>query len=199
MAVKTALAPHVEVFALQLHPHAVTLADIARGESVFFFLRDPIQRFVSGFNSRLRQGRPRLNRPWNEGEARAFGIFSTPNALAEALAVRRDDALEAMAQIRHVNHPLSYWIGTSAILETRLCDVVWIGRTETLPQDFAVIRERLGLPASAALPEDEIGMHRTPQGMETWLSDQGRAAIAAWYADDYRLLDAVDRFRMRLL
>ena len=50
------------------HPHYVRLIDIPKGEKVFFFLRDPITRFVSGFYSRQRQGKPRHNLPWSVDE-----------------------------------------------------------------------------------------------------------------------------------
>ena len=45
--------------ALHLHPHTVHLRDIPKGDRFFFFLRDPISRFVSGFYSRKNQGHPR--------------------------------------------------------------------------------------------------------------------------------------------
>src|SRR6056297_1213665 len=67
-----------------LHPHKTRLKDIPEGEKVFFFLRNPVSRFVSGFNSRLREGKPRYNSPWNEGEKVAFSRFPTANDLAEA-------------------------------------------------------------------------------------------------------------------
>jgi len=46
-------------YAIYLHSHNFRLRDVPIGESVFFFLRDPISRFKSGFYSRQRQGQPR--------------------------------------------------------------------------------------------------------------------------------------------
>ena len=51
-----------------------------------FFVRDPISRFVSGFNSRLRKGLPKMYFPWAPGEKLAFSRFATPNQLALALS-----------------------------------------------------------------------------------------------------------------
>lgn len=198
IAVKTALAPYAKAWKLRLHRHETKLEKIPSGERICFFLRDPVSRFVSGFNSRLRQGRPRLNNVWNEGETQAFANFVTPNALAEALGARQERAFEAMAGIRHINQAMTDWIGSPVALERRISDIVWIGRTETLNDDFARIKSKLGLPESIELPADDVAAHRTPPGMETALSEAGRAAIRAWYADDYRLLETVDKLRLRL-
>ena len=37
---------------VHLHRHAVRLRDVPVGEKFFFFVRDPVSRFVSGFHSR---------------------------------------------------------------------------------------------------------------------------------------------------
>ena len=76
---------------LMLHPHRVSLADVPAADEVFFFLRDPVARFVSGFESRRREGRPAHYHPWNPAERRAFERFATAEALASALAPHDDD------------------------------------------------------------------------------------------------------------
>jgi hypothetical protein len=97
-------------YRLQLHTHGVRMADLPRGDKFFFVVRDPVDRFVSGFYSRQRQGRPRFVRPWSEGEARAFRRFSTPQELADALSSTGDErasAVDALESIEHVR--TSYW------------------------------------------------------------------------------------------
>ena len=105
-----ALGPFAERSGLQLHTHATTLADVPDGDMTIFAVREPLSRFCSGFNSRLRRGRPLRDVPWTPGEASAFARFSTPNALAEALDAsdpdRRRAALDAIAAIPHLR-PLS--------------------------------------------------------------------------------------------
>ena len=56
-AVKHALKPVAAAGHLMLHGHDVRLHDVAPGEQVFFFLRDPLSCFVSAFYSRQREGR----------------------------------------------------------------------------------------------------------------------------------------------
>jgi len=189
-ALKAALDPLSGEFGLILHDHETTLADVPAGERVAFILRDPIERFMSGFNSRLRQGRPLKNSKWRDGEVWAFSIFKTPNDLAEALSseAKRADALRAMGEIAHVNTSLADWLRSLEYLQVRSGDIAWAGRTETLTSDFEKLKERIGLPASLALPDDPVAAHRTPDGFSQDLSAVGRANIAAWYQADRQFL-----------
>ncbi len=61
-AVKYALSSYSknEKYEIILHGHETKLKDIPNGEKFFFFLRNPITRFTSGFYSRKRQGRPSI-------------------------------------------------------------------------------------------------------------------------------------------
>jgi hypothetical protein len=198
MALKAALAPLAAGRELRLAEHGTTLPKIPEGERVVFVVRDPVARFVSGFNSRLRQGRPLFDRPWNEAEAQAFARFKTPDALARALHADSAEALSAMRAIRHVNQPLSDWLVSDAYLRERLDDIVWVGRTETLADDLEEIKRRLDLPQELRLPQDDVSAHRTPEGMDVALSDTGRAAIARWYEADVRLLEFLESVRESL-
>ena len=53
-------------YVVHLHRHAVGLRDVPVGEKFFFFVRDPVSRFVSGFHSRQRRGAPRYSGRWSE-------------------------------------------------------------------------------------------------------------------------------------
>jgi hypothetical protein len=198
MALKAALAPLAAGRGLRLAEHGTTLPKIPKGERVVFVVRDPVSRFVSGFNSRLRQGRPLFDRPWNEAEAQAFALFKTPDALAQALHADDPAAKTAMRGIRHVNQPLSDWLVSDAYLRERLADIVWVGRTETLGDDLEEIKGRLDLPQALRLPQDDVSAHRTPDGMDVALSDTGRAAIARWHEADVRLLEFLESVRAGL-
>ena len=76
-AVKHALiqAPSERRHVLYLHSHNVKLQDIAKGEGVFFCVRNPTSRFISGLYSRQRQGEPRHFTPWSPEEKIAFEFF----------------------------------------------------------------------------------------------------------------------------
>jgi len=191
-AVKAALRPLAEDYDILLREHAATLEDVPAGEGVVFFLRDPVERFVSAFNSRLRRGRPLYDSPWREGEAQAFAVFPTPNALAESLsspeATLRGRACNAMQDINHLNRHYSYWLGNSGYIESRRADIRFVGRTERLAEDFERLKQLLGLPPNVSLPTDPVEAHVTPQGFASELSPTGRKNIAQWYADDAAIM-----------
>jgi hypothetical protein len=69
-----------------------------------FFVRDPVDRWVSGFLSRLRQGCPSLCHRGRSSEFAVFHRYPTPNALAEALCGWDDMAYWAENTIFHTRN-----------------------------------------------------------------------------------------------
>lgn len=193
-AIKKALADNTKrgKYEIVLHKHNVKFNDVPRGERVVFFLRDPVSRFVSGFNSRKRQGMPRYYMPWNPGEAVAFGRFETANELALALAsldkTARDAAEFAMRSIKHVNSSYWDWFGGEAYFLSRMQDIFFVGFQESLDTDFARLRSLLGLPDVIVLPSNEVEAHRGPQDAPKKLDDEAIEAIRAWYQADYEFI-----------
>jgi hypothetical protein len=158
-----------------------------------FLIRDPLSRFVSAFNGRLREDRPRYHYPWREEEREAFAIFRTPNELALALSFtddeRREAAVRAMSGIGHLNTPYSFWFGDETTFRKRLSDVFFIGFQDRLDEDFETLRTRLGLPASAELPHDGTTAHRAPTGVDDGLEDEARSNLERWYARDIAFVE----------
>lgn len=177
---------------LVLHGHEVTLADVPDGERVVVVVRDPVSRFVSAFNSRLRRGRPRYDAPWSPGEAAAFAAFPTADALARALGdpSRRERAVEAMHAVRHVRDPLTRWLGQPGDLDhARIALAGWL---DDLPEVVAELTWLLGA-GPVELPSDPVAAHRTPPGLDTVLSEDGEANVRRWYAGDYAVIEALRR------
>jgi hypothetical protein len=179
-----------------LHPHRIHLADVPAGEKVALVVRDPVGRFVSGFNSRIRRGGPAHPREWSPAEAVAFERFPTAESLALALgsadpaeAAAARDAVEAMA---HLRVHQTAWFGDLDALRARQDDLLMVGRQWALAEDFGRLADLIGLP-TRSLPTDESASHRTPVGFDTTLSDRARAAVQQWYADDYALLAELQR------
>jgi hypothetical protein len=181
---------------LMLHPHRVSLSDVPSSDEVFFFLRDPVARFVSGFESRRREGRPAHYHPWNPSERRAYERFQSAEALARALTSdnveERRAAERAMNGINHVRSRLSDWLGDEALLKSRRSRILLVGWQETLDFDFRRLVELLGLPSDTGLPTDEAAAHRSSPGSpREMLSDSAQATIREWYASDYALIDTL--------
>ena len=180
-------------YRMRFHSHGVNLRDILEGEKFVFILRDPVTRFVSGFYSRQRQGKPRYNIPWSPGEQKAFEAFSTPNQLAHALSSKkwnkRRKARQAMKRIQHVKNSYWKWFESEQYFNSRQADIFFIAFQEQLAEDFEILKEILGCPASASLPDDDIKAHRNPGNLDRTLSEKSMANLHAWYKNDYRFID----------
>jgi Sulfotransferase family len=192
-AMKRALqdAPEPSLYRVVVHTHGVRMVDVPRIDELFFIVRDPIDRFVSGFDSRLRKGEPRFHIPWNEAEARAFADFPSPVELGLALAGRgaeRARAELAMRSIGHVRSSYWDWFGSPRAFRRRENDILWIGFVEGLDEQMPELARRLGLPA-LELPSDDVTAHRSAKKDKLELPAQARDALAAWYRRDYEFLD----------
>jgi hypothetical protein len=184
-------------YELELHDHPTVLSDIPPGEKVFFVLRDPMDRFVSGFNSRLRQGRPRHDLWWTPDEKIAFKTFETPDSLGRALSGPDPDlrarAFTAMVSITHVKDSYWHWFRHRTYLRRRSNDLLMILWFPDLTATFPTLCERLGLPGRAELPTDAVRSHRSPEDVSRFLSKEARRNIAWWYARDYAFLELCAR------
>jgi hypothetical protein len=194
-AIRSAGRPPTPYGPLRLHKHQYTLRQVPPGDLAFFFLRDPISRFVSGFYSRLRKGQPRLYVEWTPAEQEAFTTYATPQHLAEDLADGRRTARKAMNSIGHVRHRYEYWLGEPRRLAKKLDQILFIGRQETLGDDWLRLRSLLDLPPDLDLPTDPVIAHRGLEGEDRTLSERQASAIKRWYRSDYRILEFCDEVR----
>lgn len=101
-----------------VYPHKTKLNEMLqqnKSAQIAFVFREPTKRFISGFNSRLRCGRPKNNSRWSVEEAIAFQYFTTPKSLANAL-IGKDERLYsaaqfAMSSISHLARNYEYYFG----------------------------------------------------------------------------------------
>ena len=161
---------------------------------MFFFLRDPVARFESGFYSRKTKGRPRYDEPWGPFEYRAFSRFESANDLAEALSdsddATRHRAKNAMQSIRHVNSSFWDWFGDRELLESRQDAVIFYGFQESLNEDFERLKGVLGLPPDLSLPQkDDAASYSADKTGRTPLSEKAIENIKNWYQADYEFID----------
>lgn len=177
---------------LVLHGHDIALDVIDPGEPVIFSLRDPVSRFVSAFFSRLRCGQPRYFFPWSELEQRVFSTFTTPEALALALADPASEshalAREALESIRHFRR-LNRWLIGEDFLLARRSQILFVAFQESLARDFTILRRLLDLPALVSLPTGDVEAHRNPPGLTKTIAPMGVEALRHWYSEDARLIE----------
>lgn len=181
-----------------LHTHTFNLRKLPEGEHVFFTLRDPISRFVSGFQSRYRKGLPRYFVEWTDKERAAFESFPTPEALAHGLSsgdrAERELAEWAMNNVQHLES-IHQFLGKRALLRSKLQHVVYIARQETLATDWEQLKILLELPRDIELPSDPLVAHRRDASQDVPLDEQAVENLREWYARDYKLIALCERLR----
>jgi hypothetical protein len=176
--------------------HDVRLPDAIESRPtmpVFFSVRRPETLFVSAFNSRLRQGRPEYDRPWNRRERIAFSVFRTPNDLAEALSAD-DPTLRACAElsmlsINHVRKGLRWYLRGPDCLDQHRDRIAFILLQEELEGDLRTFAERAGVPLDAARISPGERLHASIPGDQKALSETGLENIRQWYRPHQEIYD----------
>ena len=175
-----------------LHDHDFKLMDVPPGEKVVFFVRDPVRRFASGFNSRKRKGLPKYHSDWTPEEEQAFQLFATPNDLAMALShggENQQRAEKALRAIHHVKTSYWDWFNNEEYFLARKEDIYFVGSQEQLNSHFALLKSLINLPRNLTLPTDDMNAHRNPKTMDASLSEEAIINLRKWYERDYHFLD----------
>lgn len=174
------------------HGHLVRLRDIPERDHVAFFIRDPVARYVSSFNDRLREGRPGHVSPWDDFERAVFKRFPTPESLAIALSSddpeMRAEAARAMQGTHLLRARLTDWLGDPDFLRSRRHQILLVGRQEMLEADFGRMKSMLGITSRCELPTDK-NAHRAPGTQAVTLSEEAAATMREWFALDQELID----------
>jgi Sulfotransferase family len=181
-------APDTAKYRLVMHPHSTDLSRIPETDYYFFCVRDPIDRYVSGFLHRELQGQPRFFVPWSEAEAKAFVQFPSPDALGVSLSAggsEQRDAEAAMRSIFHVNTSYWDWFKDPSYFKSRADRILWIGHQENL--DMRTLAASLGL-GDLELPQDPKRANITPRP-KPHLSEVARRNLREWYAQEYQFLE----------
>jgi dihydrofolate reductase len=85
------------------------------------------------------------------------------------------------------------------LLEQEKDRIYIIGATETFDSDFALMRKLLNVSPDVQLPTDEYGSHRTPEGYEKTISEEGRKNVQDYYKNDYEIYNWCVKKREELL
>jgi hypothetical protein len=171
------------------HRHNVTLAALPRDVEYFFSVRSPETRFMSGFYSRKRKGRPRFNFEWTSSEREAFLNFEHANDLAEALFSEGTQGWHAFAAMQSIHHlainQCDYFKHCGAFLSNR--PPLTIIRQEYFEHDIAILIRKLDLNAPPPLEADAVTSHRNDYSDAKPLSEKAKANLRMWYTQDFEL------------
>lgn len=180
-------------------PHRITLKEalaIQKDITVCFALREPSERFVSAFWSRLSNGRPRNNSLWSTEEAAAFQWFQTPNELAEALYCKDARLYSAsrfaFSAISHLKYNYAHCFGSVANFDKLKDRIFMAWDLSEFNQRRAEFLEHLGLPL-ANLSSTPIHSHMRSSGPSSVdeLSHLAVRNLREFWRQDFALYDHI--------
>eukprot|EP00746_Dinoflagellata_sp_MGD_P014203 gnl/MRDRNA2_/MRDRNA2_131024_c0_seq1.p1 gnl/MRDRNA2_/MRDRNA2_131024_c0~~gnl/MRDRNA2_/MRDRNA2_131024_c0_seq1.p1 ORF type:complete len:346 (+),score=40.29 gnl/MRDRNA2_/MRDRNA2_131024_c0_seq1:72-1040(+) len=176
------------------HGHGFTLGNGKPEDCYTFLVRDPVERWVSGFLSRLRKGCPAFCSKWTAQEELIFKEFPTPNDLAEALAsndtLMRERALWAHKGITHTRNGFEHYLPD---LDQLMSRIVFVGHTSQLNSDFENMLRAGNMPEWQKI--DYTAKHQNPPELEHLkeLSPKGHAAVKELLAPDFQIMDKLSQ------
>ena len=157
-----------------------------------------VSLYVSAFHSRLRKGQPKFYFEWSPAEAATFERFPTPQALAEGLGSDDEEtravAQQGMKAIQHIRGIRRFLKSPDHVMEHRR-QIAYIGRQETLDDDWQRIRALLELPEDVELPADPKKAHRRQASGDPALDANAEAILRRYFKPDYQIIQACDRLR----
>ena len=169
------------------HNHDVKLSDISNDNDYFFSIRKPVNRYLSGFYSRLRKGKPRLYVEWSKDEEIAFKNFSNANELAESIYLQDEKGKKAkiaMTSISHINSNQIDWFQNLSFLNHR--PPLFIIRQENLVPDMETFFKimKLNFNVKDLIDDRPEISHSNNYSNVTPLSKLATENLNKWYTRD---------------
>ncbi len=184
--------------AFLLHNHGFTLLSVKEDEFCFFVIREPVSRYISGFNSRLRKGAPTNYNEWSKLEEKYFSIYTTAEELASDLSSNdiglKQQAQQAIQSIGHINTFQLDWVVDLNYLRKRRKSILFVARQKFLDHDLNLGFQQLGLKWENA--NNEVESHAAPANQNKQLSDDSKEIIRNWYSKDYDLMNELSRLKL---
>jgi len=180
---------------LKLLRHSATLVNTAENfgddRKLAFTFRDPTERFVSAFYSRMRQGRPTYQFNWSAAEAAAYLWFESAEDLALALICdderRKSAAIFAFDAIAHLKSNLAAFLHSARHLTLNQDQIVMCVDVADLDAKLPAVMNRLGV-RDFKMPTNPK-RHASPAPLPP-LSAEAEAALRSFWAEEYALYDA---------
>ncbi|MEX2517946.1 MAG: hypothetical protein WD969_01285 [Paracoccaceae bacterium] len=164
---------------------------------IILVTREPLERMASGFLSRLRQGRPRYDRPWTRGEATAFSVYRQPGALFRALlsADEFDISMSAFAlcEIAHLRRGYQHYFHSAERVRKAKARFALVGEIGAMGRFIEGLAALLGAPAaelSAAYAPAHVGAVGGGAAIAA-LSDAERAELRLRLGREYGIWSAL--------
>lgn len=167
-------------------------AEKRTSHKVGFVIRCPFERFVSGFNSRLRAGRPAHPKTWSGMEASVFSFFPNANLLAESLYSSdermRSAAEFSMQTIGHLRRGYEFHLGSVENIKNQRARIYCVRDLETLDEtywDFFVGLRVANRETFKPLPH----AHRAHQNEPSVLSELAKRNLKQFWQAEFEIYD----------
>lgn len=179
-----------EMVSVKGHGVSIRPQNKVNGARYVFWVRDPVERWVSGFLSRLRHGCPsHCHKARNDDqEQMIFHRYPTPNDLAEVMTTRQGK--QASRSMLHTRKSLTQYLGGN--VRAHLDDIFFVGETKHMDRDIVALYEKMDW----TLPEsfrNRAPVHANPTSIShlSKLSMRGQCALEDYLKDDYEALDVL--------
>lgn len=185
-----------ESYPVSLLRHKKTLQGMLKQSpklNIGFVVRDPADRFVSGFNSRMRAGRPAHTKyTWSAEEAAAYSYFPTANDLAEALLSTDERLLSAaqfsMQAINHLRRGYEFHLGSVRTIQKYQASIYAVCDLKQLDSQIYRFLEPAGV-SKETIDANFARRHEAPkeQKKASVLSDLARENLKTYWATEYEI------------
>jgi len=191
-------------------------------KDIVFVVRAPVHLFVSAWLSTYRRGcdpekdlrckswakddkveglddfyKSQERSPWYSSERASMELFPTPDALACNLSSDvpgvAAQAANGMNSIHHACDDISYYLGGLDGIQKSVSQVLFVGRTEHLNDDYKKLTLLLSARNSfSAEPAQELPRVHSNDDIDPEFKSLSRCAVQnlhKWYAEDYKIID----------
>jgi len=178
-----------------IYGHSFKLYHLAKKEKYFLTIRNPVNRFVSGFLSQQNRVKFEIENKITEEEKyikgfkerEAFKNFSDANHLAESLfsddLAIKTKAGSAMKNTKHLNDPYADYFSKEDLIERK---PLFVLELEKLDSDFSEFCKKFKLEV-IALPKEKKLTHKGDYSNNKELSEGAILNLKKWYKDDFDL------------
>ena len=178
--------------------HDWTVQDVARrypGMKISFVIRDPLDRIISGFNSRLRQGRPRNQNLWQPDEAIAFAHFHRIEDFFAACMsddeYQQSAARFARHHVQHVRDGYVHHFGSVEALRQNRHRIHCVGTVDGLDGFLTRLLAPVGVdyPSVRSLLADQHRAAIRSAALLERFSDAEMTRLRSFFADEYAIYE----------
>lgn len=179
---------------LKEHPHI----------EISVVLRDPIERIISGFNSRMRQSRPTYTAMWRNEEAIAYLWFPTVADYFEARINPANErmksaALYAEQSMGHVKRGYEYHFHSLEFIKKHAHRFYFLSTMNDLSDNIAGYFTPCGIPEDFVLKAAIVkhsGGKSTPSSLQKFDADF-QAKLREFYSCEYEIYDFLKELAQR--